>query len=366
MNTRILPPFTVNMLAPGELFGGAERQLLTLARGLMQQDIVVTADLSFDRVLACELRRLGVPVNICGALLDAPQSTALRDSTPVIQHSHGPRGTFFAWLRRHGPLVRTEHGLDYADPRSSLKARIVREMEERILQRRHATAIFVTNELLEYRSKRMRRVTSRIIYNGADLPPRSNLPRPVDLPTDRFNLVFAGRLDTVKQPLLAISAALTLPSSSRVKLFVIGDGPLYSAAAQMIGGTSSTSRVQLCGFRRDALDYIAHADAVVMPSLHEGLPYTAIESLGLGTPLIVSAVGGLKEALTNRENALLVPNADVEGFVHAIRELELDPGLRSRIAQQGRSLYESSLTAQAMVDGYMRLYADLAEGVSRR
>lgn len=353
-------PISVNMLAPGEIFGGAERQLLTLARGLIEAGAHITADVFFDRMLASEMRQLGIKVTVNG-------KTPGRSSTrPVVQHSHGPRGTAFAWLHRLAPLVRTEHGLDYAAPDASLKQRLIRRIEESMLVAKTATSVLVSEELLGHRSSRMQPLPYRIIRNGADVPSKSSLSRPSEMAADRFNIVFAGRLETVKQPLAAISAVLALPSDSSARLLVLGDGPLLDSAHRLVDSHQSNARIEFCGFRTDSLNFIAHADAVLMPSLHEGLPYTAIESLGLRTPLIASAVGGLKELLTDRKHALLVPPSDITALSHAIRHLEQDPALRNRLVHEGQALYESALTSKAMVAGYMQLYKDLLTNLSVR
>ncbi len=55
---------------------------------------------------------------------------------------------------------------------------------------------------------------------------------------------------------------------------------------------------------------MASADALIMPSLHEGLPYTLLEAMSLGLPVVASDVGGLAEVLRNEETGLLVPVGD--------------------------------------------------------
>jgi glycosyltransferase involved in cell wall biosynthesis len=116
------------------------------------------------------------------------------------------------------------------------------------------------------------------------------------------------------------------------------------------------ARVSFLGFRDNVYDYIAHADALLMPSHHEGLPYTLLEALSLGTPVIASRVGGLAEVLTDRETALLVEPRDPGEIAQAVRTLAETPELAKKLACNGQALIASQFTADEMARRYRSLF----------
>ena len=78
---------------------------------------------------------------------------------------------------------------------------------------------------------------------------------------------------------------------------IIGTGPLTAELKGLAEELGVSDRVRFLGFKKNVYDYMAHCDALIMPSLHEGLPYTVLEAMSLGLPVIASRVGGLAEVL---------------------------------------------------------------------
>ncbi|HPE37235.1 MAG TPA: glycosyltransferase family 4 protein, partial [Spirochaetales bacterium] len=114
---------SIAILAPGELFGGVERQILDLNACASERDgLAYTTCLFHDHTLAAALRRDGVtPEILLGrGRYDVAAATSLardlsRRSFAVV-HAHGYRGLVsLAAAHRLGvgspPVVKTEHGL---------------------------------------------------------------------------------------------------------------------------------------------------------------------------------------------------------------------------------------------------------------
>lgn len=85
------------------------------------------------------------------------------------------------------------------------------------------------------------------------------------------------------------------------------------------------------------------------------MPLVGLEALAAGTPLVATAVRGLRELLTDGENALLVAPGDAEALAGAITRVLDDFELRERIRNGGLRLAKSH-SPDAMVDAYLRLY----------
>jgi glycosyltransferase involved in cell wall biosynthesis len=89
---------------------------------------------------------------------------------------------------------------------------------------------------------------------------------------------------------------------------------------------------------------IDRADAVVLPSLHEGYPLSLLQACACFKPVIATSVGSIPEVFGNRPCALLVPPRDVLGLAAAIRTLlsEGDQRYKERCCDARRLFEEVS------------------------
>jgi glycosyltransferase involved in cell wall biosynthesis len=104
---------------------------------------------------------------------------------------------------------------------------------------------------------------------------------------------------------------------------------------------------------------LAAADAVVLPSEWEGLPLVALEALAAGTPLVATAVRGIRELVVNGQTALLVPPNDAPALAAALRRVLEDRVLAAHLEYNGRALADRHTEAE-MVRAYLELYEAVA------
>lgn len=164
-----------------------------------------------------------------------------------------------------------------------------------------------------------------------------------------------GRLVEQKHHALAIRALAELPDTV---LAVAGDGPLRPDLEREAAQAGVADRVRLLGERSDARALMGAADVVVMPSRWEGLPLSALETLASGTPLVATDVRGLRELLTNDENALLVPE-DPRALAAALRRVLGDRELAARLAAAGKQV-EGAGSDERLIERFLELYEKLA------
>jgi glycosyltransferase involved in cell wall biosynthesis len=162
-----------------------------------------------------------------------------------------------------------------------------------------------------------------------ELPPREHAR--VALGLDAPLLAFAGRLTAQKDLGVALEALAEVPDA---RLAILGDGPERKRLEQRVGELGLNGRVRFLGSGRrdDVLRLFRAADAAVLSSHWENLPYAVVEALAVGTPVVATAVGGVPEVVRDGENGLLVPPRDPRALSRALGRLVADASLRSRLA----------------------------------
>ena len=72
------------------------------------------------------------------------------------------------------------------------------------------------------------------------------------------------------------------------ELVLVGDGDLQQDMKNKVKELSLSDKVQFLGIRRDVHTILMSFDYVVIPSLYEGFPVTAIEAQAIGVPCLIS------------------------------------------------------------------------------
>jgi len=207
------------------------------------------------------------------------------------------------WSRAAGVLVQSEAN------RTDLLAEL----------RRHAPAV-------------ADRIEGRVavVGNGLELPPL--LPRPADGP-----LLAVGRLIPEKGMDVAIHACAALGRA----LVIAGAGP--ERAALEARARTRSADVRFAGRLDRAALARAYdeASAVVLAARRgEGLPNVVLEAMAHGRPVVATPCAGTRDLLVDGANGLLVPAGDEAALEGALRRLDAEPALATRLAAAARATAE--------------------------
>lgn len=137
------------------------------------------------------------------------------------------------------------------------------------------------------------------------------------------NVLFVGRLERVKGPDLALRAVSMVADAV---LTVVGDGSMKPYLFALARELAVADRVRFVpAMTHDkVLELIRASECVVVPSRSEAFGLVALEAVAVGTPVVVSRVGGLPEATLGSQHAVVVePTAD--DIAAGIRALRLTP-----------------------------------------
>src|SRR5262249_42073127 len=102
------------------------------------------------------------------------------------------------------------------------------------------------------------------------------------------------------------------------------------------------------------------ADALVLPSLWEGLPNAVLESQACGLPAVVSRAANIDGLVLDGEGGFEVPTFDHEALAQALGRLfALDDDARRAMGARGRAHIGSAFGVDRILDETVRLYDGL-------
>lgn len=144
-----------------------------------------------------------------------------------------------------------------------------------------------------------------------------------------------------------------------VRLLLVGDGALRGDLEGHAAGLGVSSHVIFAGFRTDVPRLLDAMDVVVLPSLYEGMPLTAIEAAAMAKPLVATHVDGSPEVVRNGETGILVPPADSAALGEAVRALLRDPAGARRLGAAGRAHVLARFELSAQIEATARVYREV-------
>ncbi len=208
----------------------------------------------------------------------------------------------------------------------------------------------------------VRRERCFLAYNCLTRPPKPAVSRAAlaefGIPEDAFVVASVANFRRVKGGDLLVEAAkrcVDLPSTHFLLLGEVRDKRINQLAAD----PSLAGRVHLAGFRSDAMDLASTADLFAMPSRAEALCVALLEAMSMGVCPIVSDAGGMKEAVRDGIDGVVVPAGSSEALSAAIRRLHSD---RDLLASYGRSaaerfaaMFDRGVVADRFAAAYRRI-----------
>jgi glycosyltransferase involved in cell wall biosynthesis len=168
-------------------------------------------------------------------------------------------------------------------------------------------------------------------------------------------------MQTVKNQLLLAHAfvralALAPRLRDRLRLAMVGDGPLRQQCTEVVDAAGLGSLAWLPGERADIPAVMRGFHLFVLPSLAEGISNTILEAMATGLAVIASDVGGNSELVVPGVTGHVVPAADVEVLAAQLVACADNPEPVYRFGQLGRQRAVDSFSMQSMVNRYLSVY----------
>jgi glycosyltransferase involved in cell wall biosynthesis len=320
-----------------------------------------------EGLLSAECREAGVPVHCLGVdTLLSPSlllklTRFLRQHRPDAVHTHGGRANLYgrvaATLAKVPQVVTTIHShsnLDY----DSLWKNSLFAAADRLTWSLADSYIAVSGQLrnsLIARGLPESKIT--VIHNG--IAERVSGSPDAELASlERPLLLAIGRLVGIKRfDILLRSLNIVADTGRRFTFVLVGDGPEQDSLSRLAAELNLSERVLMCGYRRDARRLLLGADLFVMSSDMEGLPVVLLEAMAAQVPVVATAVGGIPEAVTHQESALLVQPGNAGELASAIIQSLDDQDSSLRRAHNAHGWFQEHGTARAMAEKTTKIYS---------
>lgn len=152
-------------------------------------------------------------------------------------------------------------------------------------------------------------------------------------------IIAVGRLVWIKgYDYLLEAFARVLRNGARFRATIIGDGPLRAAFEYSIEQLGLSGIVTLAGPMPPAavIKRLRDADVFVLGSHNEGISNAVLEAMACGLPVVTTDSGGMREAVRDGIDGLVVPVRDVDAIASALGGLLVDKDLRARMGRSAR------------------------------
>ncbi|HET9643839.1 MAG TPA: TIGR03088 family PEP-CTERM/XrtA system glycosyltransferase [Burkholderiaceae bacterium] len=294
---------------------------------------------------------------------------------PDVVHSRNMSGldsllpARLAGVRR---CVHGEHGwdVDNIDGRQ-WKPALLRRMHAPLVDRYITVSRDLQRFLVDRIGLHQQRITQ--IYNGVDttrfapaeLKPLAALPPPLREP-GLLLIGTVGRAQAVKDQVTLLQAfahALQAQPAwqARVRLLVIGDGPLLESLKQQAETLGIAGLTWFSGAISNVDEVLKTLDVFVLPSLNEGISNTVLEAMATGLPVLATNVGGNPELVEAAVSGELFEPRDVRRLQGLLERYVSDEDLRRAHATAARRIALERFSLQAMVRQYEAVYDGLVD-----
>jgi glycosyltransferase involved in cell wall biosynthesis len=385
-----------NTQPPHLYFGGVERRIVETAKSLRNQvNMTIYSGTkanfrkptSFNdvRVVPCFSTDALFPVD--NWFFNNTLAGAVDTINADVYEAHAASGYgFLRALRKKGvrkPFIQTVHGVladEYVQATQrgfpTFRANLANffmwqlsKLEEEAAK--HAT---LTVTISKYSAQKIHQFYGveetqiRIAPNGVDTqrfkPSKAceTIKRQIGIES-KLCVLFVGRLIPRKGLTYLIEAARHIVKEySQTVFLIVGDGPLKKHLLSHIKEVKLASTFVFIGEVNEKLLPALYncADVFVLPSIQEGQGIALLEAQATAKPVVAFNVGGVGEAVLNKETGLLT-KPDSNELAGAINKLLRSKSLRDKMGNNGRKYVKENFSwnicAQKMLQVYQEAIA---------
>jgi glycosyltransferase involved in cell wall biosynthesis len=315
------------------VWGGNEKWMLTLARGLVRRGHEVVVSCREGGEVARRLEAAGARGSAIrpGAALDLPRAMRFarwlrRERPDAVLLTSWRGGAWGAWAARRAGVRRIVVRLGIV--------RVPRRWDAVLWFRYRVDALIVNAPEIADAWHRAApwfpRDRIRMVLNGLDGGPpdrveaAGRLRREVGADAGTLLIGAAGHV-THRKGFDVLLDAFARAELADARLVIVGDGPELARLKARARGLGIAERVHWLGRRDDVAEVLAGCGVFVLSSRNEGMANVMLEAMAAGTPVIASDVSGVRTALGGDADGSspgwIVPPEDADALAAALRKV---------------------------------------------
>jgi glycosyltransferase involved in cell wall biosynthesis len=180
------------------------------------------------------------------------------------------------------------------------------------------------------------------------------------------NVLSIGRLVPRKGHIYLIDAVRKLVNEGMdLKLVIVGNGPEEQKIRHRAEGLDF--RLELIASDDKLREEYQNADVFVLPSItddqgeKEGLGLVLPEAMHFKLPVIAFDNGGIKEAVIDGYNGILLPEKDVDGLAKAIKKVLSNQDFRKKLVETAYEDVHKRFSIETIVNQHVDVYNQMLE-----
>lgn len=334
-------------------FGGQEKQYISFTENLeLLHHNYIFAAIGFGGNAEKVLKERGFEVHILNREFSIKNISniwavykLIKEINPDVVHTAAAEANFHGIIAAKLAGVKMIIGEEIGIPNHSKPAQVIFRQVYKL-----ATKVICVSESVKTHLIKTGEIPSSkgaVIYNPVSIPKQFPTEK-----EDKFNIVYVGRLEKVKNVATLIKAFSKIQNQN-TQLTIVGDGRERQNLENLTSELKMKDRVIFKGFLKDPAQYLCAADLFVLPSYSEGFGIAAVEAMFLKIPVLATNVGGVPEFIKDGENGWLFnPNDETELKSNLEKVLNLDKVALKKVGEKG---YESAIYTFTVEDYVTKL-----------
>jgi glycosyltransferase involved in cell wall biosynthesis len=211
----------------------------------------------------------------------------------------------------------------------------------------------------------------RIVPNGVDTKKfqpskdRETIKHQIGI-DNKLSVLFVGRLIPRKGLTYLVEAAKHIVKEYSQTIFlIVGDGPQKHHLIATLEKTNLLSNFIFLGDVNERMLPALYncADVFVLPSIQEGQGIVLLEAQAAAKPLVAFDVGGVREAIIDKETGLLT-KPDSRELADAVMKLLANGSLREKMGSNGRKLVVDKFSWDVCAKKMLKVYDEALDAVA--
>lgn len=180
---------------------------------------------------------------------------------------------------------------------------------------------------------------------------------------DEGYALYYGRIIKEKGILNLIKAFKDIKNA---KLYIAGDGPDIEKVKKYIHKNNMEESVKLLGFLSSdkVKEYVRKARFIVVPSIwYENCPYSVLETLAIGKPIIGSNLGGIPELVKDNETGLIYNYNNVKELEERMNKLFNNKEIALQFGKNAKEIAKKDFSKNEYYNKIINIYEGVIKNV---